>query len=316
METALKHKSHWKKKRYKKLKEIKKHWVLYMMLCPCIISYIIFSYIPMGGLLLAFKEYKFNMGILQSPWVGLRYFIDFFNNYQAPLLIRNTFIIGTFKVILAFPFPIIFALMLNEVKHTKFKKINQTISYLPHFVSWVVVIALTQRVLAPNIGLLNQIKGTLGGDDSTFYLMEERYFYPIMFWSYLWKTIGWNSIIYLAAIAGIDPTLYEAAEIDGANRWHEIRYVTLPGIRSTAGILFILGLGGLISTGFEQIYLLRTPGNMEVADILDTYVIQVGLTGGQYGYATAVGLIQGIVGFIMVVVANKISKKYTEIGVW
>lgn len=270
----------------------------------------------MGGLLLAFKEFKFNKTLLQSPWVGFQYFETFFSNYQFPLLVRNTLVIGLIKIVLEFPFPIILALMLNEVKHQKFKKLSQTISYLPHFISWVVAVAIVQRVLAPDIGLLNQFKEFLGLSGETFYLMEENYFYRILFSIDLWKGIGWGSIIYLAAISDIDPQLYEAARIDGAHKGQEIWHITLPGIRTTAGILFIMGLGGLISTGFEQLMLLRTPGNMSLADTLDVYVIKTGLTGGQYGYATAVGLIQGIVGLILVVSANKLSKKYSEVSVW
>lgn len=305
-----------KSKRKMLFERIKKHWILYLMLLPCIASFVIFSYIPMSGLLMAFKEFKFNTSIFKSPWVGLRYFEAFFANYQAGQLIKNTFIIGFIKIVLAFPFPIIFALMLNEVRNMKFKKVTQTISYLPHFISWVVVVAVVQRVLAPDTGLINQLKAALGGDGSTFYLMEEQYFYSIMFLSSIWKSVGWNSIIYLAAISGIDPQLYEAARIDGAHKGQEIIHVTLPGIRTTIGILFILGLGGLISSGYEQILLLRTPGNMAVADMLDTYVIRIGLMDGQYGYATAVGLIQGIVGLILVVTANKVSRRYTEVSVW
>jgi len=300
----------------KLLIRIKKHLPLYIMLIPCIASFIIFKYLPMVGLVLAFKEYKFNMGILRSPWVGLRYFKNFFLSYDAPRMIRNTVIIGVIKTILEFPFPIILALMLNEVRNEKYKKITQTISYLPNFISWVIIVTMLQRILAPDNGLLNQFKALFGGDSSTYYLMEEKYFLPIVFLSDLWKNIGWNSIIYLAAIVGIDPTLYEAARIDGANKWREIWNVTLPGIRSTVGVLFIMGVGGIISSGYDQIYLLRTPGNMSLADTLDVYVVRVGLSGGQYGYGTAIGMIQGIVGLILVLICNKLSRKYTEVSIW
>ena len=298
------------------LQRIGKHWILYLMLLPCIASYVIFSYIPMSGLLMAFQEFKFNKNIFNSPWVGFQYFENFFTSYDAGQLIINTVLIGLCKIILAFPFPIIFALMLNDVKNKKYKKITQTISYLPHFISWVVVVAIVQLMLAPDTGLLNQVKTALGGDGSTFYMMESAFFYPIMFISHIWKTVGWESIIYLAAISGLDPQLYEAADMDGANKWTQIWNVTIPGIKPTMGILFILGLGSLVATGYDQIYLLRTPGNMTLADTLDTYVIRVGLTGGQYGYATAVGLIQGIVGLLLVTFANKLGKKYSEVSVW
>ncbi|MBT3271732.1 MAG: sugar ABC transporter permease [Spirochaetales bacterium] len=286
------------------------------MLLPCIVWFVIFSYIPMVGLVLAFKEFKYNMGMLRSPWVGLHYFKAFFSYYQSTHLILNTFWVGFIKIILTFPFPIIFALMLNEVRNNHFKRIAQTISYLPHFLSWVVVASLVQKLLAPNEGLINQLYASLGGDGSTFWLMEEDYFYQIMFMSNLWKSLGWGSIIYLAAIAGIDPTLYEAAEVDGAGWFWKIIYVTISGIRSTIGILFILNLGEILRTGFEQNFLLRTPGNMNAADILDVYVLRTGLMQGQFGYATAIGMLQGLAGLGMVVLANRLARKFTEVSLW
>lgn len=298
------------------LRNIKKHGPLYIMLLPCIVFFVVFSYIPMGGAVLAFKDYMFNKGILGSPWVGFRYFQNFFQSYDAPRLIANTLGIGLMKTILEFPFPIILALMLNEIKNGKFKRITQTISYLPNFLSWVIVVAMIQSILAPDNGLLNQVIKFFHGDGSTFFMMDQKYFYPTVFGSDLWKNIGWSSIIYLAAISGVDPTLYEAAEMDGAGKWKQIWHITLPGISMTIGILFIMGIGGIISSGFDQIYLLRTPGNMSLADTLDVYVIRVGLAGGQYGYAAAVGLIQGIVGLFMVVTANKLAKKFSEVSIW
>lgn len=270
----------------------------------------------MGGIVLAFKDYSFRKGIFGSDWVGFRYFKTFFTSYDCARLIRNTLTVGFIKCILEFPFAVILALMLNEIFNLKFKKITQTITYLPHFLSSVIIITMLQRILAPNNGVLNQVISAMGGDGSTFFLMNAKYFYKILFSMDIWKNIGWDSIMYLAAIAGIDPTLYEAAEIDGCNRLKKMWYVTIPGIRGTIGLLFIMGVGGLLSSGFEQIYLLRTPGNMDVADTLDTFVVRVGLLNGQFGYATAIGLIQGIVGLILVIVANKICRKMTEISLW
>ncbi|WP_407673135.1 ABC transporter permease [Paenibacillus alkalitolerans] len=292
------------------------HRYLYFMLLPCLLFFVVFSYIPMGGLLLAFKEYKFNAGILGSPWVGFKYFETFFNDYQSWTLIKNTLIISSMKLFLGLPFPIILALMFNEVRNKRFKGITQSISYLPHFLSWVIVIGLVQRVLAPDTGLLNQAVQLLGGAGDTFYMNEPEYFYSVMFWSHIWKGIGWDSIIYLAAIAGINPELYEAASIDGASKWRQIWHITLPGIRPTVIILFILSLGNILSAGFDQLYLLRMPGNMHLSDILDTYIIRVGLQGGQYGYATAVGLMQGLIGFLLVIVANRVSRRIGETSVW
>lgn len=285
---------------------------LYIMLLPCVVFFVIFSYIPMAGLIMAFKEFKFNAGMFGGPWVGLRYFELFFSYPEANHLIINTFIVGLIKIVLYFPFPIIFAIMLAEIRSRRFKSITQTISYLPYFLSWVVVAAFTNKVLAPDEGIFNQLMAALGGDGSTFYLMEGKYFYLIMFLTHLWKNIGWGSIIYLAAIAGIDPTLYEAAEIDGAGRMRRIWHITLAGIRPAIGILFILDIGSLLTTGYEQNFLLRTAGNSAYSDILDTYVLRVGMMQGQYGYAAAVGMLQGFVGLILVVVTNTLVKKYSQ----
>jgi len=292
------------------------HKYLYLMLLPCIVSFVIFSYIPMGGVMLAFKEYKFNKGILGSPWIGFDYFRTFFDSYQARTLVTNTLIISGMKLFLYLPFPILLALMFNEIRSRWFKNLAQSISYLPHFLSWVVVVGLVQRVLAPDTGLLNEAVARMGGDGSVFYLMEPDYFYQIMFGSFTWKSIGWDSIIYLAAIAGVNSDMYEAARIDGASKLREIWNVTLPSITPTILILFILSLGNILSAGFDQIYLLRTPGNAHLADILDTYIIRVGLQEGQYGYATAVGLMQGLIGLFLVVVVNRISRKLSDTSLW
>ena len=300
-----------KAKKYKPKKQplgkrLVRYWPLYVMLLPCIIYYALICYVPMAGSVLAFKDYSFKKGIWGSPWIGFKYFETFFSSYDAPRLIRNTLTIGIIKCILEFPFAIILALLLNELRSMKFKKISQTISYLPHFLSSVIIVTMLQRILAPNTGVLNQAIAALGGDGSTFFLMDAKYFYRILFSMDLWRNIGWDSIMYLAAISSVDLTLYEAA------MWH----ITLPGIRGTIGLLFIMGVGGLLSSGVEQVWLLRTPGNMSLADTLDVYVLRMGIQGGQFGYATAIGLIQGVVGLVLVVVCNRICKKVTEVGLW
>lgn len=310
-----------KQKKYKPPKQsLKKRlirfWPLYVMLIPCVIYYALICYVPMAGSVLAFKDYSFKKGIWGSPWVGLLYFKTFFTNYDAPRLILNTLKIGMIKCILEFPFAIILALLLNELRNMKFKKVSQTITYLPHFLSSVIIVTMLQRILAPNTGVLNQAIAALGGDGSKFFLMEADYFYRILFSMDLWRNIGWDSIIYLAAISSVDLALYEAAEMDGCGKLKKMWHITLPSIRGTIGLLFIMGIGGLLSSGVEQIWLLRTPGNMSLADTLDVYVVRVGLQGGQFGYATAIGLIQGVVGLILVVVCNKICKKLTEVGLW
>ena len=289
---------------------------LYVMLLPAIIYYILICYVPMAGNVLAFKEYSFKKGIWGSDFVGLRYFEAFFKSYDCIRLIKNTLTVGFIKCILEFPFAIILALLLNELKNMKFKKVSQTITYLPHFLSSVIIVTMIQRLLAPNNGVINQIIAGLGGEGDTFFLMEAKYFLGILFSMDLWRNIGWDSIIYLAAISSVDTSLYEAAQMDGCGKLKRMWHITLPGIRGTIGLLFIMGVGGLLSSGFEQIYLLRTPGNMQLADTLDTYVVRVGLQGGQFGYATAIGLIQGLVGLVLVVITNKICKKLTEVSLW
>ena len=292
------------------------YWPLYVMLLPAIIYYILICYVPMAGNVLAFKEYSFKKGIWGSDFVGFRYFESFFKSYDALRLIKNTLTVGFLKCILEFPFAIILALLLNELKNMKFKKASQTITYLPHFLSSVIIVTMIQRLLAPNNGVINQIIAGLGGDGSTFFLMDAKYFLGILFSMDLWRNIGWDSIIYLAAISSVDTSLYEAAQMDGCGKLKRMWHITLPGIRGTIGLLFIMGVGGLLSSGFEQIYLLRTPGNMQLADTLDTYVVRVGLQGGQFGYATAIGLIQGLVGLVLVITTNKICKKLTEVSLW
>ena len=297
-------------------KRILRFWPLYMMLLPCIIYYVVFCYIPMGGITLAFKDYSFRKGILGSPWVGLRYFKTFWNSYDRNRLLLNTLNIGLIKTFLEFPFAILLALMLNEVNNLRFKKITQTISYLPHFLSSVIIVTMLQRLLAPNTGALNQVKQMFGGDPATFYLMDSKYFYRILFGMDIWMNIGWDSIIYLAAMSNVDIEQYEAGEMDGCGKLRKIWHITLPGIRTTIGLLFIMRVGGLLSSGYDQIFLLRTPGNMSVADTLDLFVIRTGLTGGQFGYATAVGLIQSVIGLLLVISTNMLSKKFTEVSLW
>lgn len=310
-----------KQKKYKPPKQplgkrLLRYWPLYVMLIPCIIYYILICYVPMAGSVLAFKDYSFKKGIWGSPWVGFDYFKTFFNSYDAPRLIKNTLTIGVIKCILEFPFAIILALLLNEIRNMKFKKVSQTITYLPHFLSSVIIVTMIQRILAPNTGILNQAISALGGDGSKFFMMEADYFYQILFSMDLWRNIGWDSIMYLAAISSVDLALYEAAEMDGCGKLKKMWHITLPSIRGTIGLLFIMGIGGILSSGVDQVWLLRTPGNMVVADTLDVYVVRMGIQGGQFGYATAIGLVQGLVGLVLVVVCNKICEKMTEVSLW
>lgn len=296
---------------------IKKHKTFYIFLLPCLIFFAIFSYWPMAGLILSFKEFRFDTGLFGGDWVGLTYFEQFFNDPRSMTYIRNTLIVSGMKLFLYLPFPILLALGFNELKSNRLRNNTQSISYLPYFVSWVVVVGLVERVLAPNTGLINQIISLFGGEGDTFFLMEEWAFFPTVFLSYLWKEIGWDSIIYFAAIVGVSPTLYEAAAIDGANRLKQTWHITLPGIRTTIFLLFILSLGGILTAGFDQIFLLQTPGNANVSETIDTYVVATGLQGGQFGYATAVGLLQGVAGLILTIIVNRVARFIDEdISLW
>ena len=296
-------------------KRIWKYRYIYLFLLPAVIWFIAFAYTPMVGLLLAFKDFKYNMGILGSPWVGLKYFKNFLSDPMFFRVIRNTLKISLLKMAFGFPAPIILALMINEVKNGKFKKTAQTVSYLPYFVSWVVVITMLSKFLSPTNGLINDIR-VQRGLEPVYYQGKPNLFYPLVVLTDIWKNIGWNSIIYLSALTGIDPGLYEAAEIEGAGRWAKTWHITLPGIRPTIGILFIMNLGGILNAGYEQILLMQTPPVMDVAEVLDTYVLQRGLKMNQFGYATAIGLFSSAISLILVVVTNYISRKTTEVSLW
>lgn len=269
----------------------------------------------MYGLVLAFKDFNFGLGIIKSPWVGLRFFKNFMSDSDFYAVIRNTVSISALKLIFGFPAPIILALMLNSIKNLKFKKTIQTVSYLPYFVSWVVVVTLMSKFLSPTNGVINDIRIQMG-KEPIFFMGLPNLFYPLLVISDIWKGIGWGSIIYLAALTNIDPTLYEAAEIDGAGRWSSLWHITLPCLKPTIGILFIMSLGGLFNAGFEQVYLMQTPAVLDVAETLETYVLKRGLKMGQFGYSTAVGMFQSIISLILVVVANYTSKKVTEVSLW
>ena len=248
MEAGTTVQGHLKESRNKSFgRSILKFWPLYVMLLPCIIYYILICYVPMSGITLAFKDYSFRKGIWGSPWVGFRYFKTFFTSYDCFRLLRNTLTVGFIKCILEFPFAIFLALMLNEVRNMKFKKVSQTITYLPHFLSSVIIITMIQRILAPNTGVINQIIGQLGGDPGTFFLMDAKYFFQILFSMDLWRNIGWDSIIYLAAISGVDVALYEAADMDGASKLKKMWHITLPNVGASFGLSACVFFGFMLT---------------------------------------------------------------------
>jgi len=268
----------------------------------------------MYGAIIAFKDYNLMEGITGSPWVGLKHFRALFQSREFHRVFRNTLLISIYRLIFQFPIPIILALLINEVSNMFFKRTVQTITYLPHFLSWAVVGALAIDLLSPSSGLINVLLGKLGMSPIT--LMDKRYFRAIVVASQTWKEAGWSAIIYLAAISSIDPQLYEAATVDGASKWHQIWHITLPGISSTIVFILLLRISALLATDVEQILMLYNPVVYEVGDVIGTYVYRVGLGQMKYSYTAAVGLFQSVVGFVLLVVANYFSRKYTETSMW
>lgn len=272
----------------------------------------IFNYIPMYGVIISFKEFDIVRTISEAPWVGLTHFREFLNDENLVDVIKNTLGISFFKLLIGFPLPIIFALFLNEIRSIRFKKFVQTISYLPHFLSWVVLGGILATWLA-DVGIINNILLWLHVIDQPItYLAEPSYFWTIIISSDLWKELGWSAIIYLAAISSVSPEMYEAATIDGAGRFQKMWYITLPSIKSTISILFILAVSGVLNSNFDQILVLRNSLNDSTSNVIDYYVYQTGIISGRYSYSTAVGLLKSVIGIILLLVANKISKKISD----
>ncbi|WP_397368961.1 ABC transporter permease [Paenibacillus glycanilyticus] len=293
---------------------MKRHWGVYLMALPVLAYYIIFHYGPMYGLQIAFKDFQPSDGIWGSTWVGFKHFESFFNGIYFWRLITNTVLLNLYELLFGFPAAIILALLLNEIRKSSFKRIVQSISYLPHFISIVVVAGMMVDVLS-RTGLVNQLLGSFGIQPIDF-LMEEGWFRFLYVSSGVWQGVGWGSIIYLAAISGIDPTLYEAARIDGAGRWRQTLNVTLPGIMPTIIILLILQMGNMMSVGSEKVLLLYNPLTYSTADVISTYVYRKGVLEASYSFTAAVGLFNSIISFILIVAANKISKRFSETKLW
>jgi putative aldouronate transport system permease protein len=299
----------------KKWKDILMDWDLYMLLVPGILFFLIYKYIPMFGVLIAFQDYSPFRGVLNSEWVGFKHFVNLFTYDKFWEIFRNTILISFYNLVFFFPAPIAIALLLNEVKNQLFKRYVQTIIYLPHFVSWVVVAGMTYVLLGTQGGLINEIIVNAGGEALPF-LTTPEWFRSLIVSQSVWKEAGWGTIIFLAALSGVDPQLYEAAVVDGAGRWRQLWHVTLPAIRSTILILLILRLGHVLDVGFEQIFLMLNATVYEVGDVFETYVYREGLIGGKFSYTTAVGLFKSLVGLIMVVGANWLTQKFGEEGVY
>ena len=296
-------------------RRLKRDRFLAFLIAPVVLYYIIFCYIPMVGALIAFENYMPGKGIFGSEWVGLANFIEFFNGVYFWRLLRNTLLISVFNLLWSFPIPIIFALMLNEFNNVILKKTIQTISYMPHFISLVVTCGMVINFLSPSSGILNIIIKKLGGKAVNF-LGYPQYFRTIYIASGIWQEFGWGSIIYFAALAGIDQEMYEAARIDGAGRFKQMLYITIPSISNTMIILLILNVGNIMSVGFEKITLLYSASTYETADVISTYVYRMGLQSLRYSFSSAVGLFNSVINVILLVTSNAISRKVTGSGIW
>lgn len=290
---------------------------LQTMILPGLLVFLVFEYGPMFGLQIAFRDYSLVRGFFEAPWVGLRHFERFLIDPNFWVVIRNTIGINVLGLVLGFPAPLIFALFLNELRNQKFKKFTQTVSYLPHFVSWVVFGGLVINLLSPQTGAVNRLLLNLGLiDEAIFFMGRPEYFWFIAVLSGILKGIGWGAILYLAAMAGVDPQLYEAAIVDGAGRFSRMWHITLPSIMGTTVILLIFQIAGFFNTGFEQIWVLQNSLNVSMSETIDTYVYKVGLQQLRFSYATAVGFLRSILAVILVTSANAISKKITEKGLF
>ncbi|WP_409347123.1 ABC transporter permease [Paenibacillus sp. MBLB4367] len=288
---------------------------LYFMLLPGVIYFILFKYLPMWGVLIAFQNYQPFRGFWHSDWVGMKHFIRFFSEPAFWMLFRNTVVLALYNLLFFFPLPIVVALMLNEVRKEALKRLVQTVIYIPHFFSWVVVVGIFYMLFTVEGGVVNELIAATGGQKINF-LISSDWFRTMIMTEVIWKETGWGTIIFLAALAGVDPQLYEAARIDGASRLRQLWHITLPAIRSTIVILFILRLGHFMDTGFEQIILMLNAMNREVGEVFDTYVYSVGINQSQFSYSTAVGLFKSVVGLILVLATNALAKKTGEEGIY
>jgi putative aldouronate transport system permease protein len=296
-------------------KDFRRNWFAYLMIVPVLVWYILFCYLPMWGILISFQEFKPLKGFFGSSWVGLKHYIDFTSGPYFFRLVRNTFLLNIWGLVFGFTTPILLAILLNEVGGTAFKKVVQTVTYMPYFISLVVVCGILRIFLEPN-GVITSLFAPFIGGANTSLLTYPEFFRPIYTFSGVWQSMGWNSIIYLAAMASINPELYESAYLDGANRVQRIWHITLPSIMPTIVILLIFAIGGLMASGHEKIILLYNPLTYETADVIASYVYRRGLREASYSYSTAVGLMSTVVNFFFLAFANYMSKKYTETSIW
>ncbi len=303
--------------RRNRMRLLKQYWPAYLLVLPVVIWYLTFCYAPMGGIAIAFQDYKILKGIFRSKFIGLENFREMFRTPTFPRAIRNTLIISILNLSIGFPVPIVFAILLNEMTQLRYKKTVQTISYLPHFISWSVTGGLVYMLLSPSTGAIAGVVRAMGGQPVN-YIGISKYFRSIVVVSAIWKNMGWSAIIYMSAITGVDEQLYEAAIIDGAGRFQRIWHVTLPGIRPVIAIQLILAVGNILNVNFSQIFILINDLTLDVGETIDYYVYRVGLGAAfDFGLATASGLIKSVIGFLLIVIVNAISRKLTDgEGIW
>ena len=294
---------------------MRRYYWLYLFLIPGMVFLLLFKYLPIYGLQIAFKDYSIVRGIEASPWVGLKHFRDLFRSINFTRVLKNSILTSIFRLLWGFPMPILLALMMNEMCAQCYKRVMQSILYLPHFISWVVVISMLTGLLSQSTGVVNMVRKAMGMETIPF-MNSKRWFRTVLIGAGIWKECGWGTVVYMAALSGIDPALYEAATIDGANRVQKITHITLPCIMGTVTVMLVMNMGNILSNGFEQIWLLQNALNKEVAEVLETYSYQVGLKEGRYSFATAVGMFQSLVGLIMIFGSNALSKRMGGGGLW
>ena len=292
-----------------------RNWVLYLFLLPAIAYFVIFHYIPMLGLQIGFRDFRAIDGIWRSPWVGLKHFRRFFSSYNFIIVIKNTIALSFLQIIFNFPIPIILALLLNQLRYKRFKSFVQTVTYAPHFISMVVMVGILRTFCSPSSGIINHIIHIFGGQ-GIYFFAEANWFRPLYIISGIWQNAGWASIVYLAALTGIDPTLHEAAMVDGASKLKRILNIDIPGILPVVVVMLILESGRVMSIGFEKVFLMQTPLNLDMAEVISTYVYKIGLLNVQYSYSTAIGFFNSVVNLILIVSVNTISKKISDSSLW
>ncbi len=304
------------RKRNKTLILMKRNWILYLFLVPAVVYIAIFMYAPMYGLVIAFKDFSASKGIMGSPWVGTKWFSTFFNAPRFWQILKNTLALSVYSLVVGFPLPVILALIINGIGNTRAKKFTQTVTYMPYFISTVVLVGMMSVLFSPRSGIVNTLLSYLGGSGDTFFMGESKFFRHMYVWSGVWQSTGWNSIIYIAALTGVSQELHEAAKIDGANKLQRILNVDLPAIMPTMVILLIMNCGSILSVGYEKVYLLQNDLNTPVSEVISTYIYKMGLQQQRFSYSTAIGLFNNVINFIILITVNKVSKKISGMGLF